>query len=144
MKETEVQSLFSLAGFEILQWWRLENRYHSNLENLAQRVEPLPVYEQGKTLLTYPTLEFLNSAVIAAREPWWLVKTKYGLIQIGWRKRVISIDWLDTDIPALITQEDVTKSPTSVHAWTFVKALEYLTELKKQFDSPKGALGCSA
>ncbi len=62
-------------------------------------------------------------------DPWWLVKTKHGLIEIGWRKRVISIDWSETPIQKIITEDDVTKSETMVHAWSVNKAIEYLISL---------------
>lgn len=62
---------------------------------------------------------------------WWLVKTKAGMIKVGWRKRVIEISWKDTDIKKIVTKDDVTKNETLVHAWTFDKAIEYLKELDK-------------
>ena len=64
--------------------------------------------------------------------PWWLVQTKWGDVKIGWRKRVINIDWSAieksvTDFPT----EDVTKGPTFIHAWGYEKAIEYLTKLRE-------------
>ena len=73
--------------------------------------------------------------------PWWLVKTEYGMIRIGWRKRVINIDWSDTDYRSgeskfwdgreidVLTSDNVTKSETNVHAWGYAKAVEYLITL---------------
>jgi hypothetical protein len=59
--------------------------------------------------------------------PWWVVHVKGGgVITIGWRKRVICIDWSMTNRRGIITEDDVTKDDTQVHAWTMVKALEYL------------------
>jgi hypothetical protein len=59
--------------------------------------------------------------------PWWVVHVKGGgNITIGWRKRVICIDWSMTNRRGLITEDDVTKDDTHVHAWTLDKALEYL------------------
>ncbi|MNQ14316.1 hypothetical protein D3C85_272630 [compost metagenome] len=59
--------------------------------------------------------------------PWWVVHVKGGgNITIGWRKRVICIDWSMTNRRGLITKDDVTKDDTMVHAWTIHKALEYL------------------
>lgn len=57
------------------------------------------------------------------------MKTPKGLIQIGWRKRVISIDWSDTGIRRVVTEDDVTKDDTMVHAYSYAKALAYLTAL---------------
>lgn len=82
--------------------------------------------------------------------PWWLVQTKYGLIKIGWRKRVINIEWSDTPYRAgetkfwdgrpvdstyndlKFTMNEVTQGPTHVHAWGYPKAVEYLQHLKMQ------------
>ncbi len=65
------------------------------------------------------------------RQTWWFVKTEIGWVEIGWRKKVISIDWSDTDIRAVITNDDVTKEAHFVHAWSIEKALEYLKALKE-------------
>jgi len=62
---------------------------------------------------------------------WWLVKIKQGLIEIGWRHRVINIDWSDTLLRKIITADDVTKSGDMVHAWSVAKAIEYLTEVRQ-------------
>lgn len=61
---------------------------------------------------------------------WLLVKTERGLIQIGWRKRVISIDWRDTGISYLV-EDDVTKDEYSCHAWSYEDAIKYLKGLKE-------------
>ena len=66
------------------------------------------------------------------KNPWWLIKTEFGLIRIGWRKRVITIDWSDTDVRKIITEDDTTKEEHMVHAWTVEKAVEYLKALKKE------------
>lgn len=65
-------------------------------------------------------------------DAWWLVKTQCGFIEIGWRKRVINIDWSDTPLRLVITTDDVTKEDAMVHAWSVPKVIEYLTEIRKQ------------
>ncbi len=80
------------------------------------------------------------------QSPWWLVPTKWGLIKIGWRKRVINIDWEDTGLvidknankdyefhKVPITRDDVTQWEHGIHAWGYAKAVEYLVELKLRF-----------
>jgi hypothetical protein len=62
---------------------------------------------------------------------WWLVKIHQGYIEIGWRKRVINIDWSETPLRKVITADDVTKEDTMVHAWSVAKAVEYLTEVRR-------------
>lgn len=106
MSEEEVKALFLLSGIEILKVWKVDNRYWPE------------VYVK----------ERLGS-------PWWLVKTKFGCVEIGWRKRVIHIDWSDTEIRKEITEDDVTKSEILVHAWGYAKAIEYLTNLKVEFNN---------
>lgn len=64
--------------------------------------------------------------------PWWLAMTEFGPIKIGWRKRVISIEWPSTEVRAFVTEDDTTKSEDYVHAWTYAKAVEYLTNFAKE------------
>lgn len=110
MKQEKAKALFLLAGFEIENIFELVNQYWPEAyQDLIQQ------------------------------NPWWLVKTKHGLIKIGWRKRVINIDWSDTEYraekfgdgvwPDSITKDEVTRSETNVHAWSYLKALEYLISL---------------
>lgn len=70
------------------------------------------------------------------RQVWWFVKTEFGWVEIGRRKRVISINWRDTPFRGLITVDDVTKDDTDVHAWTDLKAAEYLTTLAERLKNP--------
>lgn len=102
MKEEIARGLFAIAGIEIESIFKLANEYWPEH----------PDYEE-----------------IRRKNPWWLIKTRYGLIKIGWRKRVIKIDWSDTKLEKIITADDVTKDKSRVHAWTYTKALEYLIEL---------------
>ena len=67
-------------------------------------------------------------------EPWYIVTTHKGPITIGWRKRVIQIDWSQSEIPAnaeerLFSAEDVTKGSCYIHAWGYDKAKEYINKL---------------
>lgn len=66
---------------------------------------------------------------ICAASPWWEVDFKnVGPITIGWRKRVIEINWLSTGRKISgVTDDEVTKSETMVHAYGYSRALEYLT-----------------
>lgn len=64
---------------------------------------------------------------------WFLVTTPKGPIKIGWRNRVINIDWTDSDIKSdanwLFVAEDTTKMGCSIHAWGYDKCREYLNKL---------------
>src|SRR6185369_10381165 len=105
MKKIEVAGLFAVAGIEVLNLEQIPNKYWGNGAAFAQ---------------------------IAEKNPWWQVTTKVGMIEIGWRKRVISINWEGTAIRTIITPDDVTKEMNLVHAWSLDKALEYLTALGKE------------
>ena len=107
--EERVRSLFSLSGFEVLGVWEIRNKYWPDH----------PRYD-------------------SVRSPWWLVKTSIGMIEIGWRKRVIQIDWSDTDFNIIVTEDDVTKDIKYVHAYGYAKAVEYLTRLRER----SGAKSC--
>ncbi len=99
MKREEAESLFTLAGMKPETMWELPNGYwprHANYQEIRDA------------------------------NPWWLVRTEFGLIKIGWRKKVVQIDWEDTKSRFMLTDDDVTKDESMVHAWTIPKALEYL------------------
>ncbi len=116
MNEEEMKALFLLAGFEIEKSYKLANEY-------------------------WPE----SYTDIRQNSPWWLVKTKYGMIKIGWRKRVINIDWSDTEYRDgeskfwdgrdidVITTDNVTTDPTYIHAYGYAKAVEYLSILELKF-----------
>lgn len=65
--------------------------------------------------------------------PWIKVTTQKGPILLGWRKRVINIDWSESDIKThgstLFGKEEVTVGKRNVHAWGYDKAVEYLKKL---------------
>ena len=62
---------------------------------------------------------------------WLLIKTKAGMIKIGWRYRVINIDWEDTGIRKIVTNDGVTKGESGVHADSYADAIKYLVELMR-------------
>lgn len=96
----EVESIFALSGLKQNRMWELANGYWPDA----------PTYDD-------------------IRRPWWLVQTEIGLIRIGWRKKVLEIDWESAEFRGLVTEDDVTKGQSMVHAWSTVKAVEYLTRL---------------
>lgn len=77
----------------------------------------------------WPDVE--DYADIRRASPWFLVFTSFGPVKLGWRKRVLSIDWEHTKVRAIVTADDTTKSETDVHAWSYAKAVEYLTALRE-------------
>lgn len=100
--QAEVESVLTLAGLKPERMWELANGYW-----------PLaPTYDD-------------------VRKPWWLAQTSLGLIRIGWRKRVMSLEWDATPHRGVVTDDEVTKSETMVHAYAPAKAVEYLTRLRE-------------
>ena len=62
--------------------------------------------------------------------PWFTARLPYGDITIGWRKRVISIDWSGLpDLSALFAEESVTKGPNMIHAYGKDKAIDYVRKI---------------
>lgn len=105
MKKEHAVALFEMAGFDVKSVHELPNGYWP------------PAYVEAR-----------------AASPWWLLETQYGLVKIGWRKRVISIDWEPTGFSdqesAVPRGDQTTATEHLVHAWTYPKALEYLTTLR--------------
>lgn len=63
-------------------------------------------------------------------EPWLIVTTSVGRFKIGWRKRVINIEWAEVSGAGngeeLFQSEDVTKGDTLIHAWNIEDARRYI------------------
>ena len=99
---TEAESIVKLAGFPILHTWELANGYWPDS----------PSYD-------------------SVRRPWWLFMTDVGLIQLGWRKRVLAIDWAACEVRGVVTDADVTKGDTYVHAYRVEDAVACMRELRR-------------
>ncbi len=110
MTEAEVQAIFTLAGIEVLKIKPLIDGYGYPPDD-------------SRFFETKP------------RCVWWFVKTDVGWIEIGWRKRVISINWEDTPIRMFVTKDDVTKEEHYAHAWDNLKAVEYLKTLAAEINA---------
>lgn len=104
MKQDEAKAIFTLAGIPVLAMKALIDGYGYNPED-SRFTETPP------------------------RCAWWFVKTPVGWIEIGWRKRVISINWSDTNLRKIVTEDDVTKDMDMVHAYSTADAVKYLSEL---------------
>ncbi len=63
---------------------------------------------------------------------WFLAIVESGIIEIGWRKRVINIDWSRTKVRKILSEDKVSKEETYIHAWSSTKAIEYLSLWKKE------------
>lgn len=71
--------------------------------------------------------------------PWFLFQSHGipGTIKIGWRKRVINIDWSDTNLALqyLFEGEHTTIENSYVHAHGYEKASEYLLRIASYIES---------
>lgn len=151
MSEAEIRAMFTLAGIDIQRVWKLPNGYVGELEPLTDNevVRDVSNNERGYRETRFdkedhgPTLNVVRSWMDDYRwrleRPSWLVKTEHGLIEIGWRKRVIQIEWSETPARLLVTQDDVTKHNSLVHAWSVAKAIEYLAVLAVALKTPETA-----
>lgn len=63
--------------------------------------------------------------------PWFIVTTEIGHFKIGWRKRVIQIEWDKTigtkTAEKLFPDESVTKGKKYIHAWNLEDAKKYIS-----------------
>lgn len=110
MKQEHARALFEMAGFEVKSLHQLSNGYWPDVPDYAE---------------------------VRRLRPWWLAITQHGPIVIGWRKRVINIDWSDTPLRHTVTEDDVTKSETMVHAYSYPKAMEYLWNLTQAAENAR-------
>jgi len=87
----------------------------------------------GKETLTYKAIP--NKYCSCERcSDWFVVSTSDGDIQIGWRKRVINIEWLSNykKFTEDFNSEETTKGfgkdsdDRFIHAWNTEKAIEYI------------------
>ncbi len=102
MREDQVRAIFLLAGIEVFGLDRMPNNYWPK------------VYKQMCNI-----------------SPWWNVHTQWGVIYIGWRKRVISISWAETDVK-YTTVRDVTKEEKLVHAYSYADAVDELSNWRQE------------
>ena len=68
--------------------------------------------------------------------PWIIATTNKGRIKLGWRKRVMNLDWSESDIEAIGTElfkdENTTTGEKYIHCWSKDKAIEYLKKLNSE------------
>lgn len=80
--------------------------------------------------------EYWPRASSKVGSPWFLVSTTAGHFKVGWRKRVIVLDWSRTaivdDSDKIFVGKDVTKFDKLIHCWGYPKLTEYLKILATQ------------
>lgn len=79
-----------------------------------------------------PNEYFSPDEIYGQMHPWFLVTTTRGIIKLGWRKRVINLEWDQSDIPkdavSLFT-EDVTKGPGYIHCYGYESLKQHVQAL---------------
>lgn len=124
--ETECRAIFSVAGIKMLNVWEIPNRYTTLNSHVTY-------YLRNAVNGIDHALGMLDYLDIAK---WFLVQVPAGHIVIGPRKRVLSIDWEACEwVRQVPTEDDVTKGDHYVHAWTHIKAVEYLNALNFLFNT---------
>lgn len=115
---------------------KINNNTFINSEEFKKQIE-----EEQKNLLDCfecPIYFKKISNQYGGLNPWYEVTTIKGIIVIGWRKRVINIDWSDSDITGvgreIFAGEETTgayeyQNEHYIHAWSYEKAKEYITKL---------------
>lgn len=87
MNKQEMEGLFSLAGIRVDLADELPNEYWPRVPDYLR---------------------------IRDESPWWLVHTEFGMVKIGWRKRVIQIEWSRTGVRTVVRQNDRCLEPFPV------------------------------
>lgn len=130
---TEVdKGIFSNFGYEIEDHIKHESRKYDPVllkEAQEEKESILRLFGEKKIFVK----EVPNGYSSRFISPWFLVTTEIGHILIGWRKRVINIDWSETVIKKsandIFPDETVIKGDNYIHAWGYDKAQEYINKL---------------
>lgn len=127
--EAKMRSLFELADLTIVgEAYPLYNQYWNLIGADMRKYDDETKYDMSA----------VAHVEYALKSPWFLVEVEHaGWVKLGWRKRVIDIDWGRTDIRVVVTEDQVTKDETMVHAWDYAKAIEYLSALRVFINSRK-------
>ncbi len=103
-------------------------------KSATDRREILSIFS-GREIFVEETKNEYVIEMYSKHYPWFIVTTSKGKIKIGWRKRVLLINWDDSIIDEtaneLFLNEDVTKFDKTIHAWGYDKAKEYVDLLLK-------------
>lgn len=114
-------SKFTSALSDIMFWATQQNSIKESLEKFKKLL--------GDCYIESPN-EYHRSEY---SEPWYIFYTSKGPLKVGWRKRVINLDWSGFPVKMsaedLFPGEDVTKGAYYIHAWGFDKLEQYVEAL---------------
>ena len=113
ISRSEVTSIFNLAGFKVISVKLLPDGYGYDIDDPRYFAEP-------------------------PRCGWWFVKTEWGWFEVGWRKRVLSIEWSDTKLPFDFTDHSTTRGSNFVHVSDVPDALICLTRVRIALEAARG------
>lgn len=114
---------------------QMTSKIHNNNYKVTEEYKTELDEERKGLIECFPSPIYVKEATneYGGLTPWFIVTTPKGNIKIGWRKRVILIDWDGSDIKEkaeeLFTQEDTTKYDRTIHAWGYEKAKDYISIL---------------
>ncbi len=109
-----------------------------SMANAAKEKEDILNLFAGRTIFVEEIPNGYCNQPCCCHKPWFIVTTPIGHIKIGWRKRVIAIDWTRTvqkkKTKDMFPNEDVTmnsdyEDTRYIHAWGYEKAKEYIDKL---------------
>lgn len=99
-------------------------------ENIISLFDTVPFVKAHSDAFVTEIPNGYCSEVCCCHLPWFIVLTPVGKIKIGWRKRVLQIEWNETKgtkiSSELFQSEDVTKEEKMIHAWSYVDAKRYI------------------
>lgn len=124
-KMSNLSDLVRSRGEEQIPLHRECARVESHCDTLEYFEKIVQEAGVGKHYLTPTMNRYWNDKNV---DPWVVVHTAFGRIEIGWRKRVIQIDWADTkkNLGELFSKEGVTFAEEFVHAWGRDQAVKFL------------------
>ena len=123
--QKEIEKIHALNNPELIrQKQELESKFKKAFKSAD--LTPLYIKELPNEYCSNPCCYHL---------PWFIIGSEVGHIKVGWRKRVIEVEYKDSYITAnaseLFKEEDTTTGDTFIHAWGYKKLVEYLKTLKK-------------
>lgn len=137
--EQEERAAWNIGEQMFKEIWKANVKQDEKMgERAAKDREDILKLFEGKNIFVEEIPNGYCNDPCCSRLPWFIVTTPIGHIKIGWRKRVILIDWTKTlqkqNAEELFPNEDVTKSGkyeeiSYIHAWSYEKAKEYLEKI---------------
>ncbi len=126
-----LQSLREMIAME----WAKENEVDKRKEHVVELTELFK--SAGFETIHVETIESgYCKESCCYKFPWIIVTTPKGRIKLGWRKRVMNLDWSESDITAmgeiLFKDEKTTTGEKYIHCWSKEKAVEYLKKLNSE------------